>query len=155
MLRFCLRSSSYAWLVFAVYIFSRYVPFFSSSGPRCSTSWLVWTRRTATQRGLAALVVVAAVACLLLVCWCRCHTRCVPFDGRRLVVTGPRGTDRGGSDPRLLFPAPSVFACTVVRAGLRAFSSSSLEMNVSAAAMVSQMLSSVWCSPCGELYGCT
>ena len=54
-----------------------------SSGPRCSTSWLALTRRTATQRGLVALVVVAAVACLLLVCRCRCHTRCVPFDGRQ------------------------------------------------------------------------
>ena len=61
------------------------------------------------------------------------------------VVSGSRGTSRDGSDPRLLFLAPSVFACTVVRTGLRAFSSLSLEMDVSAAVMVSQMLSPmVW-----------
>ena len=46
-----------------------------------------------------------------------------------------------GSDPWLLIPAPSVFACTAVRTGLRACSSLSLEMAVSAAAMVSQTFS--------------
>ena len=44
------------------------------------------------------------------------------------VVTGSRGTARDGSDPRLLFLGPSVFACTVVRAALRAFSFLFLEM---------------------------
>ena len=67
------------------------------------------------------------------------------------VVSGSRGTARDGSDRRLLFLAPSVFACTVVRTGLRAFSSLSLEMDVSVAAMVSQMLSPMVWQPSGAV----
>ena len=154
-----------AWLVVLVTLHPTLCSLRLSTGLLCQASWLVlwkWPRSSSLRqwhvccwfagvdaiRAVFLLMVgrpvmpgIMGVAILVVPA-----SRAAPsWTSPSFVVTGSRGTARDGSDPRLLFPAPSVFACTVVRFGLRAFSSLSLEMDVSAAAMVSPMLSPmVW-----------
>ena len=87
-----------AWLVLRVMVLAL-CSLLLSSGPRCSTPWLVWTRGAAMQRDLAALV-VTAMACAWLVLLVTMLSRCVLFDCRQARVAWHHGVlGQGCSSP--------------------------------------------------------